>query len=57
MSVLSKDANLVVRWSTAERIQALKRIVPRASIAKALRATGCGHVIAVDSPVGLWFGS
>jgi hypothetical protein len=37
MSVLSKDADLAVRWSTAERVQALKRIVPRASIAKVLK--------------------
>lgn len=43
MNVLSKDVDLAVRWSAAERIQALKRIVPRASIAKALRATGCGQ--------------
>jgi hypothetical protein len=40
MSVLSKDADLAVRWSTAERVQALKRIMPRASIAKVLRQPG-----------------
>lgn len=40
MSVLSKDADLAVCWSSAERVQALKRIVPRASIAKALRQAG-----------------
>ena len=27
MSVLSKDADVVVRWSTAERVAALKRFV------------------------------
>lgn len=37
MSVLSKDADLAVRWSTAERTRALKRIVPQAAIGKSLR--------------------
>jgi hypothetical protein len=40
MSVLSKDADVVVRWSTAERVQALKRIVPKAAIGTVLRKTG-----------------
>ena len=43
MSVLSKDADVAVRWSTAERIAALKQIVPRKAIAKALRASRCKH--------------
>jgi hypothetical protein len=42
MSVLSKDAEVAVRWTTAERTRALKRIVPAASIAKVLRKTRCG---------------
>ncbi len=37
MSVLSKDAVLAVRWSTAERTRALKRIVPQAATGKSLR--------------------
>jgi hypothetical protein len=40
MSVLSKDADVAVRWSSAERVQALKRIVPKAAIAVVLRKTG-----------------
>lgn len=43
MSVLSKDADLAVRWSTTERVQALKRIVPRASIAKVLKQCSLGE--------------
>ena len=31
MSVLSQDADVVVRWSTAERVAALKRIEPQAA--------------------------
>lgn len=34
MSVLDKDVALAVRWSTAERVRALKRIVSRKSIEK-----------------------
>jgi len=52
MSVLSKDAGLAVQWSTAERVKALKRIVPRASIAKVLKQTEWDGVIAVDSRGG-----
>lgn len=40
MSVLSKNAEVAVRWSSAERVQALKRIVPKAAIAVVLRKTG-----------------
>ena len=32
MSILSKDADVAVRWSTAERVTALKRIVPKTAI-------------------------
>lgn len=39
MSVLCKDADVRVRWSDAERMRALKRIVPKAAIAKVLRPT------------------
>jgi len=42
MSVLSKDADLAVRWSTTERVQALKRIIPQASIAKVLKQCSVG---------------
>jgi hypothetical protein len=35
MSVLDKDVELAVRWSTAERVRALKRIVSKKSIEKA----------------------
>ena len=48
MSVLSRDAEVAVRWSDAERARALKRIVPKAAIgscgrpvADAPRAAGC----------------
>jgi len=43
MSVLSKDADAVVRWSAAERVRVLKQIVSRKAIAKALRASRCKH--------------
>ena len=43
MSVLSKDADVAVRWSDAERTRALKRIIPKAAIAKVLRKTGLGR--------------
>jgi hypothetical protein len=43
MSELSKDADLAVRWSSAERIRALKQIVPRKAIAKALGPSGGKH--------------
>ena len=42
MSVLNKDVDLTVRWSDAERVHALKRIIPKAAIAKVLRRTGQG---------------
>jgi hypothetical protein len=43
MSVLSKDADAAVRWSATERVRALKQIVSRKAIAKALRASRCKH--------------
>jgi hypothetical protein len=43
MSVLSRDADFAVRWSDAERTRALKRIIPKAAIAKVLRKTGRGR--------------
>jgi hypothetical protein len=43
MSVLSKEADVAVRWSTAERMAALKRIVSKKSITKALRRSGKGQ--------------
>jgi hypothetical protein len=42
MSVLSKEADVAVRWSSAERTRALKRIIPKAAIEKVLRRTGHG---------------
>lgn len=36
MSVLSKDADVAVQWSSAERLRALKRIVSLKAIARAL---------------------
>ena len=44
MSVLNQDDDVAVRWSTAERVAALKRIVPRAAIQIVLRKTGLGRV-------------
>ena len=43
MNVLSKDADVSVRWPTAERISALKRIVPRKAIEKSLRPSQHKH--------------
>jgi hypothetical protein len=43
MIVLSKDVDVAVRWSTAERIQALKRIVPRKAIAESLESSRSKH--------------
>jgi Insertion element 4 transposase N-terminal len=43
MSVLSKDADLAVRWSSAERVRALKQIVPRKAITNALRPSEGKH--------------
>lgn len=42
MSVLSKEADVKIRWSDAERTRALKRIIPKVAIEKVLRRTGCG---------------
>jgi hypothetical protein len=35
MSGIDKDVAVVMRWSTADRVQALKRIVSKKSIEKA----------------------
>jgi len=43
MNVLCKDAEAAVCWSTTERVRALKRIVPRKAIAKALRTSAGRH--------------
>lgn len=43
MSALSRSADLAVRWTGAERTRALKRIVPKAAIASALRKSGVGR--------------
>jgi hypothetical protein len=40
MSVLDQERDVAVRWSIAERLKALKRIVPHKSIAKVLRRVG-----------------
>jgi len=43
MNVFCKDADDAVRWSTTERVRALKRIVPRKAISKALRSSARNH--------------
>jgi len=43
MSTLSTDADVAVRWSVAERVRALKQIVSRKAIAKALRSSQGKH--------------
>lgn len=43
MSVIDKDVAVAVRWSTAERVQALKRIVGQKSIEKACLPSACKH--------------
>src|SRR5437868_164826 len=43
MRFSGKDADGAVRWSTTERLRALKRIVPRKAIAKALRESATSH--------------
>jgi len=40
MNRLGTDAAEVLRWSTAERLQALKRIVPCKTVQAVLRETG-----------------
>ena len=40
MSRLRTDAPEIVRWSNAERVQALKRIIPRQTVQAVLRQTG-----------------
>ena len=44
MSVLSKDGDVAVQWSTSERVAALKRIVPQAAIRIVWQKTGRGRV-------------
>jgi hypothetical protein len=43
MSVIDKDVDVSVRWSTAERVQALKRIVSKKSIEKACLQPSSKH--------------
>jgi hypothetical protein len=43
MSVLCRDVDVAVRWSDAERARALKRIISKSAIAKALTRTGIGR--------------
>jgi hypothetical protein len=43
MNILCKDAEGAVCWSTTERVRALKRIVSRKAIAKALRESSGKH--------------
>ena len=42
MSVMCEGADVAVSWSGAERVRALKWIVPKSAIAKALKKTGVG---------------
>ena len=44
MSVLNQDGDVAVQWSTAERVAALKRIVPQAAIQIVLWKSGLGGV-------------
>jgi Insertion element 4 transposase N-terminal/Transposase DDE domain len=53
MNVLSKDADVVVRWSDAERARALKRIVSKKAIENALRRSG--HPDAPCARLPRWF--
>lgn len=43
MNKLCTDAEGAVRWSATERVRALKRIVPRKAISKALQASAVRH--------------
>ena len=40
MNSLSTDARTLMQWPTAERVRALKRIIPRAKVQEVLRRTG-----------------
>src|SRR5882724_3807593 len=40
MNSLSTDARTLMQWPTAERVRALKRIIPRAKVQEILRRTG-----------------
>ena len=40
MNSLSTDAATLAQWPTAERVRALKRIIPRAKVQEVLRRTG-----------------
>src|ERR1700680_5002962 len=40
MKSLSMDAAALTQWPTAERVRALKRIIPRAKVQEILRRTG-----------------
>src|SRR5437588_6995691 len=40
MNSLSTDARTLMQWPTAERVRALKRIIPRARVQAVLRRTG-----------------
>lgn len=53
MSVIDKDVNVAVRWPTAERLRALKRIVPRKAITKVLRQSSGKHLFCRRLP--RWF--
>src|SRR5919108_1674267 len=43
MNPLSTDAATLAQWPTAERVRALKRILPRAKVEVILRRTGHAH--------------
>ena len=57
MSRLGTDAAEELRWSTAERVQALKRIVPRATVQAILHQTGqrAGHCRRLPRWFMVWF--
>jgi hypothetical protein len=50
---LSQEADVAVRWSTAERVAALKQIVPKAAIGVVLRK--CGQGTAPCRRLPRWF--
>jgi hypothetical protein len=57
MSVIGTEADALVRWSDAERLSALKRIIPKRSVTSVLRKTGKDSTFCKRLPawVVVWF--
>src|SRR6266436_8522386 len=53
MNALSTDAATLAQWPTAERVRALKRIIPRAKVQEVLRGTG--HALRRYLRLPAWF--